>query len=169
MGQQFRGELKEEIDRLTRGGLLIEAVVATHPFHTLGFEPFFEVYGKNRAAGAMSDLTGRSMSCEVLGVPKRGMQPLFWFGTPRHLRRLLSIPWTGDVSDPLILAQWSRRGVEMRLPDGCEFNDPQPPESNHFSNVFVFHHESKAVHNDDCLCYFDQPVRKMGQVSISNF
>ena len=33
-------ELKAEIDRLTDNGALLEAVIATHPFHSLGFPGF---------------------------------------------------------------------------------------------------------------------------------
>ena len=61
------GRVKEEIDRLTRGGRLIEAVVATHPFHTLGFLPFFKLfgarhikfYGTPRHLGAFPKFHGR--------------------------------------------------------------------------------------------------------------
>jgi len=51
----------------------------------------------------------------------------------------------------------SLQGVFMRLPEGCEFADPQPPSSNHFANVFVYHVESSTVFNDDCLCFYDKP------------
>jgi hypothetical protein len=40
----FNGDVKREIDRLTRGGKLISAVIATHPFHTLGFPTFYAAY-----------------------------------------------------------------------------------------------------------------------------
>ena len=85
-------------------------------------------------------------------------------GGGRHLRRLPDIPWAGDVSDPAVQRLWTDEGIEMRLPPGTEFNDPQPPLSNHFSNVFVYHAESKAVHNDDCLCYYERPSKKMGLI-----
>ena len=139
-GKDGGKHLKEEIDRLTEGGHLLAAVVATHPFHTLGFAPFFAAYGH--------------------------LPHLQWFGTPRHLRRLASIPWAGSVSDPAVLARWEGQGVFMRLPAGCEFDDPQPPASNHFANVFVYHAESSTVHNDDCLCYYDEPGSKMGLLAL---
>lgn len=41
----------------------------------------------------------------------------------------------------------------MRIPDGAEFIDPT--ENDHFSSVFVFHKESKTIHDDDTLMYFD--------------
>ena len=65
----------------------------------------------------------------------------------------------GDVK---VRTLWESEGVEMRLPCGTEFEDPQPPASNHFSNVFVFHRASRCVHNDDCLAFYDSPARKMG-------
>jgi hypothetical protein len=112
------------------------------------------------------------------------LDSLRYYGTPRHLRNLKDIPWAGCVTDPLVQSKWSPE-VEMRIPEGCEFDDPKPPQSNHFSNgavvvprsrigpctqlttlptaqVFVFHRASKAVHNDDCLMYFDHPLQKMG-------
>ena len=57
---------KIEIDRLTDNGKLIEAVIATHPFHTLAFTPFYEYYPNTK-----------------------------YYGCPRHLRVLKNIPWTG--------------------------------------------------------------------------
>jgi hypothetical protein len=64
--------------------------------------------------------------------------------------------------------RWASRGVHLRLPPAAcaEFDDPQPPTSNHFSNVFVYHERSKCVHNDDCLCYFDSPLTKMGKITL---
>lgn len=41
----------------------------------------------------------------------------------------------------------------MRIPEGAEF--AEPAEDNHFSSVFVFHKESKTIHDDDTLMYFD--------------
>ena len=45
---------------------------------------------------------------------------------------------------------------------GCDFDNPQPPASNHFAALFVYHAESRALHVNDCLCYFDSPGRNMG-------
>jgi len=64
--------LKEEIDALTNNGKEIEAVIATHPFHTLAFPGFYQAYPE----------------CQ-------------YFGTPRHLRIQSSIPWAGDIQDHL--------------------------------------------------------------------
>ena len=38
--------LKQELDALTGNGLLIDAVIATHPFHTLAFESFYTSYNE---------------------------------------------------------------------------------------------------------------------------
>lgn len=114
------------IDEMTNNGALIEAVVATHPFHTVYFEPFHKKYPN---------------------VP--------FYGTPRHLRRITSIPWAGSVSQSDVLEKWASEGVLMRIPDGAEFD--QPAEGNHFSTVFVFHAASKTIHIDDTLLYYDHP------------
>lgn len=37
-------EHKAALDALTENGALIEAVVATHPFHTLAFPAFYKAY-----------------------------------------------------------------------------------------------------------------------------
>lgn len=126
--------LKAEIDRLTEGGRLIEAVVATHPFHTLGFAPFYNAYGDkgpipNNAAAAGGAGGGGGIK---------------WYGTPRHVRRLSEvIPWSGSVTDCGVMQLWESDGVFMRIPQGAEFNSPKPPTTNHFSNVFVFHQPSR--------------------------
>ena len=41
----------------------------------------------------------------------------------------------------------------MRIPDGAEFD--QAADDNHFSSVFVLHVESKTIHDDDTLMYFE--------------
>jgi len=68
----FDDELKKEFDALTNNGEDIEAVVATHPFHTLAFPPFYKMYPN-----------------------------LSYFGTPRHLRNQKDIPWAGDIMNEL--------------------------------------------------------------------
>lgn len=125
--KHMNGQLQEDIDRLTDGGRLIEAVVATHPFHTLGFLPFYRIY-----------------------------PDAAYIGTPRHLRTLPEIPWAGDISDSAVQQRWLPE-VDIRIPQGVEFADPQPPSLNHFANAFVFHRESRTAHNDDCICYFSHP------------
>jgi hypothetical protein len=57
---------KREFDLLTDNGSLVEAVIATHPFHTTYFESFYKLYP----------------------TPD-------YYGTPRHLRNIKSIPWKG--------------------------------------------------------------------------
>src|SRR3989338_2179501 len=65
-------DAKSEIDILTDNGKNIEAVIATHPFHTMSFEQFYKAYPN---------------------VP--------YYGTPRHLRNIKSVPWTGDIMNEL--------------------------------------------------------------------
>jgi hypothetical protein len=86
--------LKAELDHLTVNGTLIEAVVATHPFHTLYF-PAFYAYCPHAA----------------------------YYGTPRHLRRQTQIPWAGDVCSTEFHQKWSPE-IEMSLPAGAEFANP---------------------------------------------
>jgi hypothetical protein len=95
--------LKEEIDELTNHGENIEAVIATHPFHTLAFPPFYHAYPK-----------------------------ALYYGTPRHLRIQKEIPWAGNIQEHL--SKWEDE-VHMRIPDGSEFVQPLPEESNHFNAV----------------------------------
>ena len=104
-------QLKSEIDALTNGGSKIQAVVATHPFHTLAFRGFYSHYPNAK-----------------------------YYGTPRHLRVIPEIPWVGDLQCPKTRALWEP-DVFMRIPAGSEFVDPKPELSNHFSNVFVYHVE----------------------------
>mmetsp|Transcript_6163 Transcript_6163/g.10628 ORF Transcript_6163/g.10628 Transcript_6163/m.10628 type:complete len:282 (+) Transcript_6163:193-1038(+) len=120
-------EGKAELDKLTDNGRLIEAVVATHPFHTLAFPSFYKAYP----------------------APK-------YYGTPRHLRNIKEIPWAGDVNVATVRSQWEP-DVYMRIPAGAEFVAPVPEKSNHFSNVFVFHKPSKTIHNDDTVLVSHNP------------
>lgn len=84
---------KTRIDELTNNGALIEAVIATHPFHTLFFAPFYKWY-----PGAQ------------------------YFGAPRHLRRIKEIPWAGSVTDAAFQQRWESEGVFMRIPEGADFD-----------------------------------------------
>jgi hypothetical protein len=118
---------KEKIDTITNNGELIEAVIGTHPFHTLYFEPFHRWYPN---------------------VP--------YYGTPRHIRRLTSIAWAGDISKPENLRKWEPEGIFMRIPDGADF-DPED-QGNHFSCVFVYHSASKTIHIDDTVMNFGHSV-----------
>jgi hypothetical protein len=115
-------QLKSEIDQLTDNGKNIEAVIGTHPFHTLAFPAFHTAYPN---------------------VP--------YYGTPRHLRKVTSIPWTGEISQHL--NKWSPE-VEMRIPAGAEYVNPTPELLNHFICVWVFSRTAKTLHVDDTVnCY----------------
>jgi hypothetical protein len=80
--------LRQEINHLTDNGNKIEAVLGTHPFHTLSFSDFYESY-PNAA----------------------------YYGTPRHLRRLTQIPWAGSLDDCSVRRKWEP-DVELRIPAG---------------------------------------------------
>eukprot|EP01126_Amoeba_proteus_P063908 TRINITY_DN8870_c0_g1_i2.p1 TRINITY_DN8870_c0_g1~~TRINITY_DN8870_c0_g1_i2.p1 ORF type:complete len:287 (+),score=38.01 TRINITY_DN8870_c0_g1_i2:822-1682(+) len=120
-------ETRDELDTLTEKGTLIEAVLATHPFHTLAFPDFFQHYPN---------------------AP--------YYGCPRHLRTLPQIPWVGSFDDPEILRKWEPE-VEMRIPAGAEFVNPLPESSNHFVSVWVYSRLAKTVHVDDTVCYLSDP------------
>jgi len=120
-------QMKKEIDLLTENGKKIEAVVATHPFHTLSFPAFHAAYP---------------------------LPP--YYGTPRHLRRLTDIKWAGSLDDCKVQSKWSPE-IEMRIPAGAEFVNPLPEKTNHFNCVFVFHKESRTIHVDDTIMYAENP------------
>jgi len=119
--------LKQEIDTLTDSGKLIDAIVATHPFHTLAFPGFYQ------------------------GYPNAP-----YYGTPRHLKRQPDIPWVGDVNDLAVRKKWEPE-VYMRIPAGAEFIAPVPESYNHFCCVWIFHPESKTIHIDDSINFFSNP------------
>jgi len=122
--------LKSELDELTDGGKLLVAVLNTHSYHSVGIDSFHEAYPATESRR--------------------------WYGCPRHLRVKPDIQWAGDLEN-----EDARKAFEpeiaMAIPDGSEFNDPQPPDTNHFSSVFVLHRASKTVHDDDTIMFFDQP------------
>ncbi|CAF2829691.1 unnamed protein product [Rotaria sp. Silwood2] len=123
----MNNRLRQEIDNLTNNGDNIEAVIGTHPFHTLSFTAFYKAY------------------------PKAA-----YYGTPRHLRRLTEIPWAGDLQDRSVRKKWEP-DVEMRIPAGAEFINPQPESTNHFISVFVYHPTSQTLHVDDTIMYAEKP------------
>ena len=81
-------ETRSGIDRLTDNGKRIEAVIGVHPFHTLAFSSFYQIYPKAQ-----------------------------YYGTPRHLRRLPHIQWTGSLDNCNVRRKWEPE-VEMRIPAG---------------------------------------------------
>lgn len=83
---------KAEIDTLTDNGSLIEAVLATHPFHSMYFTPFYKMYPNAK-----------------------------FYGTPRHLRNNTVVPWTGCVNDLNVMSLWDGDDVFIRIPDCSDF------------------------------------------------
>lgn len=116
--------MKEEIDLLTDSGQKLVAVLGTHPFHTIYFPAFAKAY------------------------PSAAERA--YFGTSRHLRNQPEVGWTGNITS--VFDKWPE--LEMVLPDGGEFDAPEPESYNHLMNVFVFHQQSKTVHNNDCVEVF---------------
>jgi len=114
-------QLQNEINELTKNGSLMEAVIATHPFHTTYFPAFYKQYPH---------------------VP--------YYGTPRHLRIEPQIPWTGSMWDCENRQRWLPE-VHMRIPRGAEFVNPQPESFDHFSGIHVFHPASRTIHVDDTI------------------
>ena len=89
---EMNDEVKKQFDELTENGSKIEAVIGTHPFHTLAFPGFHKLYPD---------------------AP--------FYGTPRHVRRITEIPWAGTLNnEEKCLARWAP-DVQLRIPDG-EFN-----------------------------------------------
>lgn len=111
-------EALAELNALTAGGTKLIACLHTHPFHTLAIP---------------------ALHAEFPATETRR-----YFGCPRHLKVITedsagnTIAWSGDLNDPCVRQSFQPE-LEMRIPAGSEFVDPQPPTSNHFSNVFVFH------------------------------
>jgi len=135
-------KLTAEINALTNDGKDIEAVIATHPFHTLAFPGFYEKFPS---------------------AP--------YYGTPRHLRVVTQVPWTGCISDPQLMDMWMP-DVELRIPAGAEWVSPLPESSNHFNSCWVFSPRDRTVHVDDTLCYIADPpliVKWLGGLKKGHF
>eukprot|EP01035_Chromulina_nebulosa_P017575 gene17575-23143_t len=113
---------KQDIDELTKNGSLIEAVIATHPFHTVYFDPFYKLYPNAK-----------------------------YYGTPRHLRRIKSIPWAGSSDNIDVLSLYEQEGIFMRVSAGSDIVNPN--ENNHFASILVFHQPSRTIHDDDTIGY----------------
>lgn len=84
-------KLTQEFNELTHNGTKIEAVVAVHPFHTLAYSAFHELY-----------------------------PDVEYYGTPRHLRKLTQIKWAGQLDaddNKALLTKWAPE-IEFRIPAG---------------------------------------------------
>jgi hypothetical protein len=87
---------KEEIDRLTQNGELIDCVIATHPFHTLFFKPFHMHYPQPH---------------------------IKWYGCPRHLLVVTGVPWQ-KLPVEEVLTSFEGDGVYLSIPEGPEWENP---------------------------------------------
>lgn len=117
----LKEDLQVEFNVLTQNGTLVEAIIATHPFHTTYFPAWYQAYPN---------------------IP--------FYGTPRHLRIQPQIPWAGSMYDCANRQQWLPQ-IHMRIPAGAEFVSPQPESSNHFTSILVFHPASRTIHVDDTI------------------
>lgn len=79
---------KIQINILTDNGKKIQAILATHPFHTLAFPALYKQYPN---------------------AP--------YYGTPRHLRILKEINWAGDLNSCGVREAFYPE-IEMRIPAG---------------------------------------------------
>lgn len=119
----FSGNLQNMFNEITNNGNDIEAVIATHPFHTMAFKDFYEKYPN-----------------------------IDYYGTPRHLRTIKDIPWKGTICDESVKTKWNSE-VEFRIPDGAEWDNPLPESYNHFVSCWVYSKLAKTIHVDDTLIY----------------
>ena len=135
-GDTELGLIKQDIDVLTDNGRNLEAVIATHSFHTLAYTPFYECYPSAQ-----------------------------YYGCPRHLLKLPQIPWAGVVTDCKVQNLYSPQ-IEIRIPpvEAAEFDSPEPPDSNHFNSVIVKAHG--VLFNDDMIQYTVHPKELMGRIVV---
>jgi len=120
-------QLKSELRELTDNGKKIEAILMTHPFHTLAVNEMHSLF---------PDAT--------------------YYGAPRHLKLFPNIKWSGDLNDCHVRDLW-KPAVEIRIPAGAEFVAPLPESNNHFSCAFVFHKQSSTLHVDDTIFVAENP------------
>lgn len=122
-------ELKMYIDELTNNGELIEAVLATHPFHTVYFPAFYKLYPNAK-----------------------------YYGCPRHIKNITSITWEGNFQNETTLKLWESENIYLRIPDGVEFINPaetnhfssvfvfhQPSRTIHVDDTIGYHHNPGCV------------------------
>ncbi|KAJ3026702.1 UNVERIFIED_CONTAM: hypothetical protein HDU68_005203 [Siphonaria sp. JEL0065] len=120
-----------QVNQLTQNGQLLEAVVGTNPFHTLAFKQFYDLFPNAK-----------------------------FYGTPRHIRNLDQIKWEGSVADELVRSLWSPE-IEMRIPDGCEFDAPKPENLNHFNGIIAFHRASGTLDDAFSVITDPSPIAKL--------
>ena len=96
---------RQQIDVITCNGALIDGVVTTHPYHTTYFSMFHKMYPNTK-----------------------------YYGTPRHIRTISSIPWAGNIMDADVCDKWESEGVSIRIPEGVGIDSGA-----FFMSAFVFH------------------------------
>ena len=121
-------EQKKQFDEVSQNGELIDAVIFTHPFHTLAILPAF---------------VAAYPACKV-------------YGMPRHLRIFPDIPWAGCLDKCTTRKLWEP-DVVLSIPNGVQYDNPIPNSTNHFACCWVFHRASKTVHVDDSVNCWANP------------
>ncbi|KAJ3234846.1 hypothetical protein HDU78_005597 [Chytriomyces hyalinus] len=131
---------KAEVDALTQNGELLEAVIGTNPFHGLAFEGFYKMYPNAK-----------------------------YYGTPRHIRNIKSVPWAGSIADDSIRTSWMPE-LDLQITQGAEFINIPSESYNHFAGVVAFHVESKTLICDDCFSYEDNPgaLKRLAGISAKS-
>jgi hypothetical protein len=83
-------EAKAQLDRLTRNGKDIAAVLMLHSFHTLFLPVFHQLYPSDT---------------------------IRYYGCPRHLAKYPDINWAGDLNYPSVRSQFAPE-IELSIPKG---------------------------------------------------
>jgi len=135
-GDTASGLIRADIDKLTDNGAKLEAVVATHSFHTVAYPSFYKAYPKAK-----------------------------YYGCPRHLRNQPEIPWAGTITDCEVQALWSPE-IRFAIPPAAvgEFSDPADPATNHWNSVLAL--AGRTLFNDDMISYRIHPKQLMGRIFV---
>ena len=86
------GEIKREVDALTRGGKDVEAILNLHPFHTVHVKSMHSLY------------------------PDAAL-----YGTARHLSLFPKLPWTGMLTEESALHELFAEDFDFSVPRGVDF------------------------------------------------
>lgn len=94
-----------------------------------------------------------------------------YYGCPRHLKIFPDICWAGEFNCELTRQVYSP-DLEMKVPSGAEFIDPQPPSFNHLSSCLIYHPASRSLHVNDTLNVMKNPswlMRMFGFKDVCSF
>ncbi|MBT8097660.1 MAG: hypothetical protein KJO19_11540 [Woeseia sp.] len=88
----LRGDVKAKVNRLTKTGANLDAIINLHPFHTVHVRKIHEQYPNARL-----------------------------FGTARHLSKLPELPWETDLTESAEFAAQFADDFEFSIPAGVDF------------------------------------------------